>query len=42
MFESIDDCEEFLVVDLVVYLRWGELARVEGDRVQAAFFVSLG
>ena len=42
MFERIDDGKEFLVMDLVVYLRRRKLARVEGNRVQAVVLVSLG
>ena len=33
LFESSDDCQHFLVMDLIVSLDWGEAFRVERDRV---------
>jgi len=33
VFEGVDDCQKFLVVDFVVDFRWLELSGVEGDRV---------
>jgi len=30
VFEGVDDCQEFLVVDIVVDFRWLELSGMEG------------
>ncbi len=39
--KGFDNSHQFLVVDLVIKLRFIELLRVEGDGVKSSFFVSL-
>ena len=41
VFEGVDDCQKFLIVDFVVDFRQLELPGVEGDRVQSPFLISL-
>ena len=41
MFESSNDGQEFLVIDLIVHFSREELARVKGNRVQASFIIIL-
>jgi len=41
MFESSNDGQEFLVIDLIVHFSREELARVKGNRVQVSFIIIL-
>jgi len=41
MFEGVDDCQEFLVVDFVVDFRWLELSGIEGHWMQSSLVVPL-
>jgi hypothetical protein len=40
-FETADDCEQLLIVDLVVTLNGGMLLRKEGNRSEDSFVVVL-
>ena len=41
VLKGVDDCQEFLVVDFVIYFRWLELPGMEGHWVQSSLAVSL-